>query len=153
MPELIERYTAGTDLMHAAVAGLSPAQMDAFPVPGTWSIRQIVLHTTDTELVDVDRMRRTIAEDNPLLIGFNENRFAERLHYGRRDIALACDVYRQLRRSMSELLGELRAEDFQRTAVHSERGRLTLAELVRHAADHVEHHLKFLHQKRKLLGA
>lgn len=152
MQELIAKYAAGIDMMHGATAGLDAAQLDAYPVPGTWSIRQIVLHITDTELVDVDRMRRTIAEENPLLMGFNENCFIARLHNDRRDVALACDAYRTLRRSMTELLRLLSPDDFRRTAVHSERGKLTLADLVTHAIDHVEHHLKFLRHKRQLLG-
>jgi hypothetical protein len=51
--------------------------MRAFPVPGTWSIQQIVLHMMDSDLIASDRMKRVIAEDRPTLIGYNETAFSE----------------------------------------------------------------------------
>ena len=42
--------------------------------------------------------------------------------------------------------------DFARAGRHSERGRMTLAELLATATNHVDHHLRFLYAKRAALG-
>ncbi|MBW7905989.1 MAG: DinB family protein [Phycisphaerae bacterium] len=152
MRELIERYASGADVLQRGIAGLTPAEIDSFPIPGTWSIRQIVLHLTDSELVDADRIKRLIAEDNALLIGYNENRFAARLQYPRRDVAAAAGLFRQLRQATAELLRLVPEEEYGRTAVHSERGTLTLRGMLEYAEAHVENHLRHLREKRRLLG-
>ena len=149
---ILESYAAGADRPAAAIAGLSPAELDRRPVPDTWSIREIVVHLMDSDLISAYRMKRVIAEDNPLLLGYDEAAFALRLGYGRQDAADAAELFRLNRRLMAEILRSLPAEAFARTGVHSERGKLTLAELVQHYVEHVEHHLRHLHEKRQMPG-
>ena len=62
--ELIDRYAAGGSQLAPAIAGLSREQLNAFPVPGTWSIQQIVLHLMDSDLIASDRMKRVAAEES-----------------------------------------------------------------------------------------
>src|SRR5262245_48318339 len=69
---LIEEYARGATRPAEAIAGLTPSQLNAEPVPGTWSIQQIVLHLMDSDLVGSDRMKRVIAEREPQLIGYDE---------------------------------------------------------------------------------
>ena len=45
--QLIEQYVADAPRLAASIQGLSRQQLNAFPVPGTWSIQQIVLHVMD----------------------------------------------------------------------------------------------------------
>ena len=54
----IDRYEAGAELLAPAIAGLSSAELDAHPVPGTWSVRQIVVHLLESDLAAMHRMRR-----------------------------------------------------------------------------------------------
>jgi uncharacterized damage-inducible protein DinB len=151
-PQLIDRYLSDATKLSNSIEGLSRDEMLAFPVPGTWSIQQIVLHLVDSDLVLADRMKRVIAEERPLLIGFDETKFAARLHYESQDAALAAAIFRDNRRQMAEVLKRLPPAAFERVGIHSERGKVTLADLVANAVNHLEHHLKFLREKRKLLG-
>jgi uncharacterized damage-inducible protein DinB len=151
LQNLIDQYAAGADALAQAIAGLSREQLQAFPVPGTWSIQQIVVHMMDSDLVLADRMKRIIAEDLPLLVEFDETRFAERLHYQSQDAALACEVFRHNRLLMHEILKRLTDEDFERCGIHTERGKASLAEWLTITVNHLEHHLKFLRDKRRLL--
>ena len=52
----------------------------------------------------------------------------------------------------ADLLRRLPKEAWDRTGIHSERGKMTLRDLVANYAEHWEHHLKFIKQKRALLG-
>lgn len=150
--EWIERYAAGADLFTSAIAGLTREELNSFPVPGTWSIQQIVLHMLDSDLIASERMKRIVAEDNPLLIGYDETRFSQKLHYDQMDPHLAGEVFAGNRRLTAALLRRLPDEAFQRAAIHNERGKVTLADLVKIYAEHPHHHLKFLLEKRRLLG-
>ena len=150
--QLIEKFAAEADDLGKSIAGLLPEDLLAHPVPGTWSIQQIVLHVVDSDLVLTDRMKRVIAEDNPLLMGFDESKFAARLHYDAADANAACQLFSLNRRLMGDLLKKFSADDFNRTGIHSERGKVTLTDLLTNAVNHLQHHLKFIKEKRKLLG-
>ena len=52
--QLIERYVAEAGELGKSITGLAPEDLLAFPVPGTWSIQQIVLHIVDSDLVLAD---------------------------------------------------------------------------------------------------
>lgn len=148
----LERYAKGPDALAAAVKGLSPAHLDALPIPGTWSIRQIVVHLLDSDLAATHRMRRIVAEDLPLIIAYDETAFASRLAYERADIALVLRLFADTRRFTRDWLDTLPPDAFARAGVHNHRGKVTLADIVRMYADHVDHHLAFITKKRSLLG-
>lgn len=150
--QTIERYAAGATVPADAIRGLSAADLDATPIPGTWSIRQIVVHLMDSDLVGSDRMKRVIAMDNPSLLAFDENRYVERLAYSTTDVAVAADLFRLNRLVTADILRRLPDDAFGRAGVHSERGRLTLADLVAGFVGHLEHHMAFVRKKRGLLG-
>ena len=149
---IIDRYAAGADLPAKGIVGLTPAEMNSFPVPGTWSIQQIIGHLLDSDLIGADRMKRIIAEDNPLILAYDETRFAQRLMYEKLDPAAACDVIARNRALVVTVLRALPDDVYSRTGVHSQRGVLTLYQMVETYADHLEHHMNFLYTKRLLLG-
>ena len=149
---MIERYAAGADVPASAIEGLSREDLLAHPVPGTWSIQQIILHLMDSDLIGSDRMKRVIAEDRPKLIGYDESAFAARLGYEHIDAAKAAEVFRLNRELTAAMLRRLDDKAFERVGEHSERGEESLAELVKIYAEHLDHHMKFLRRKREMLG-
>jgi uncharacterized damage-inducible protein DinB len=78
---LIDDYLAGPQKLRDAIAGMSGEQIDAAPVPGKWSTRQVVCHIADFEPVYSDRMKRALAEDEPTIFGGDPDAFAARLAY------------------------------------------------------------------------
>ena len=106
--DLIERYAAGASQPAEAIAGLSRDELNAFPVPGTWSIQQIVIHLMDSDLIGSDRMKRVAAEDRPpTLIGYDESAFACGLFYDQLDPRTACEVFQKNRQLTAEILRRL----------------------------------------------
>ena len=149
---LIERYVAGAAAPAKAIEGLSRQELNSFPVPGTWSVQQVVLHLMDSDLIGSDRMKRVIAEESPTLLAYDETAFAKRLHYEDLDPVTACEVFRLNRLLTGAVLRKLPDEAFARAGMHTERGRETLADLVEGYADHLDHHMKFVQEKRRALG-
>jgi hypothetical protein len=148
----LEHYARGIGLLTHAVGQLTPDQFARKPGPGNWSTAQVVLHLLDSDLVSSDRMKRVIAEDNPPLVAYDENRWADRLHYEPERVNSALILFDLNRRHMLEILRRLDEAAFQRCGMHSERGRVTLEQLVRIAAEHLDHHLKFIYEKRERMG-
>ena len=150
---LVEKYAAGAAVPGEAIRGLTAAELNAFPVPGSWSIQQIIIHLMDSDLIGSDRMKRVAAENSPpQLIGYDETAFAKNLHYEKLDPVQACEVFKMNRLLTAMVLRNLPDAAFARHGMHSERGRETLEELIVGYTEHVDHHMKFLKEKRKLLG-
>jgi uncharacterized damage-inducible protein DinB len=149
---MLDNFEAAPATLSKAIAGLSREDLLAFPVPGTWSIQQIVLHLADTEQVFADRMKRVIAEDNPTLLSFDENLWASHLNYDGQSAQDACALLGLTRRQMACILRALPDSAFDRKGMHSVAGAMTLGELVAKDVKHLEHHLKFIIEKRQKLG-
>ncbi|MCY2987525.1 MAG: DinB family protein [Planctomycetota bacterium] len=71
--QLIDDYLAGPKKLRAAVAGMNAEQLDARPIPGKWSTKQVICHIADFEPVYLDRMKRVIAENEPTLFSGDPN--------------------------------------------------------------------------------
>lgn len=149
--DAVERYRAGAGVPASAISGLVREQLLAFPVPGTWSIQQIVVHLMDTDLICSYRMKRIVAEPDPALDAYDENAFVPRLRYQDLDAGKACDVFRLNREVTADVLARLPAGDFERTARHPEVGPMTLGQLLRLYIHHLDHHLAFIRRKRQIL--
>ena len=148
----IDLYARGIGLLSYAAEGLTQPELLSRPGPGNWSTVEVLVHLLDSDLVSSDRMKRVIAEETPPLVAYDENKWATRLHYEAQPTGTAAMLFDLNRRHMLEVLRRLDGAAFQRTGLHSERGPLTLAQLVQGAADHLDHHLRFIYEKRERLG-
>jgi len=149
--QLIDEYLAGPQTLRAAVAGMTAEQLDARPIPGKWSTKQVICHIADFEPVYVDRMKRVIAENEPTMFSGDPNLFAARLAYDQRDVAVELEFIALARKHMGPILRSLKPEDFQRTGIHSVRGPVALEKLLQQITNHIPHHIKFIDEKRAAL--
>jgi hypothetical protein len=149
IPELLERFRRGAELIAAVTTGAAGPELDFSPAPGKWAVRQIVCHMADSEIVAVDRFRRTIAENNPTLIGYDEKAWAQNLDYSRRKFSQALETFRRMRGENYELLKALPAESFERTCTHSEHGNMTLYDLLKTYTSHAESHARQIREVRE----
>src|SRR5260370_18323607 len=100
----IDSYLESLPRLRRAVADLSPEQLRARPVPGKWSTLEVVCHLVDSEQAWCHRMKRVIAETRPLLIGYDEGRFATCLAYHDRDLEEELVLLEGMRRQMARVL-------------------------------------------------
>lgn len=154
--ELIERFEGGGEKLALAIRGLTREDLLAVPPAdanvGRWSIQQLVIHCMDSDLVAVDRLKRMIAEDNPTLIGYDENKYAERLFYDEQPAEEAAALLDANRKLFARVLAKLPDSAWARPGTHNERGPLTVGTYLQSTVDHLEHHLKFVHAKRAFMG-
>ena len=79
--QLLEAYRAGPERLRAASAGLSMEQMRARPRPGKWSILEILLHVTDSELSGAMRVRYVGAPPGASLPGYDQDLRSAKLRH------------------------------------------------------------------------
>jgi DinB family protein len=142
IPVLLEKFRRGPELLAVVLTGVFGEEEDFVTAPGKWSIRQIVAHLADCELVFAHRMRQVLAEDNPTLIAFNQEAWASNLDYARRKPKQSLETFRRLRAENYELVKELPESSFARSGNHTERGIVTLSAIVETCAQHVESHVR-----------
>ena len=145
---LISAYEKGVEELRLAVAGMTGEQLRSRPVAGRWSTLEVVCHVADCEQFFADRMKRTVAMDRPLLLGADGFRYPEPLCYQDHDLELELDLVAVTRRQTVHTLRLITPDAWQRTAVHSETGLVTLRQLLLHAVNHLRHHLRFVAEKR-----
>ncbi|MCG3124873.1 MAG: hypothetical protein GIKADHBN_03378 [Phycisphaerales bacterium] len=172
---LIARYRRGIESFDRRIFFLDDQQLDiAFLSDsgvGRWPIRVLVGHLADAEIATVHRVRRAVAEDQPVIAPWDENAFIDAGVYGHASAAVGegqtgrvgpsnafplagfVAVIHTLRRWMSEWLMTLSADQWKRVAMHPQRGELSVRTLVEYDTWHLEHHAWYLNAKvEKMLG-
>ena len=142
--DLLERFRRAPELLAMMLTGVFGDEIDFTTSPDKWSIRQIMRHLADTEIVASYRLRMVMAEDNPTLLGFDQNAWTANLDYATRKPAQSLEHFRRLRGDNYELLKSAGPEAFDRKGTHVERGEMTLRQFVQIFSDHAESHARQL---------
>jgi hypothetical protein len=145
---LMDRYRVGAAELRAALAGVSDEDLDRPAADGGWTARHVAHHVAESEATAFIRLRRLVAEDEPAIVGYDEELYARRNHYDR-PIASALAVVDAVRASSLELLESLSPEEWQRSGRHSESGSYSVDDWLRIYASHPYDHAE---QVRAALG-
>jgi uncharacterized damage-inducible protein DinB len=148
IPALLERFRRGPELLAIVLTGVFGEEEDFTTAPGKWSIRQIVAHLADCEVVYAHRIRQVIAEENPTLVAFDQDAWAKNLDYARRKPKQSLETFRRVRAENYDLLRPLDESAYQRVGNHSQRGQVTLGEILAGSAEHAEGHARQVQQIR-----
>src|SRR5438067_2519634 len=153
LAEDLERFRRGAELLATVLTGAAGEEIDFSPAPGKWTIRQIMAHVADAELVGAHRLRLVIAEENPTLTAFDQDAWVRNLDYARRKPKQSLETFRRIRAENYDLLKGLPAEAFDRAGTHTENGAVTLRSLVEGYAHHAENHARQLQEIRQAYKA
>ncbi|MCY2974136.1 MAG: cupin domain-containing protein [Planctomycetota bacterium] len=149
--DLVNAYERCVLELSQAVEGLTTDELKARPIPGKWSTLEVVCHLADTDIYFTDRIERTLALDNPLLMGVDERPYPDKLQFQEQFIEEELELMTILRRRTARILRRQPDAVWDRTGVHSTAGVVTLRDLVEKAIGHVLHHLPFIAEKRVAL--
>jgi hypothetical protein len=150
---LFERFRRGPELLAVVLTGVFGEEEDFIPAPGKWSIRQLVAHLADSELAGAHRFRQLLAEENPTLVAYNQEAWAANLDYARRKPKQSLETLRRLRAENYELLKDIPEAAFERYGNHTERGRVTLGEMLAGYTAHTESHARQIEAVREAYKA
>ncbi|MCZ6834634.1 MAG: DinB family protein [Planctomycetota bacterium] len=104
---MIDRYEAGSVALAHAMEGLDEAHLDVHPIPGTWSIRELVVHLMDSDQVGSFRLKSVIAHDSPTIHAYDQDAFIARLHVESLDLATVLQAFTANRKATAQLLRAL----------------------------------------------
>jgi len=135
--------------LQTLVKPLSKKQLTQRPEPGKWSIAEILAHLADTELVGGWRMRLILGNNGVPIQAFDQDVWAETLGYSRRDPKVSIETFRVLRESNLAMLKSLPKNLWENYGMHQERGKETIAHIVRMFAGHDLNHLGQVEKIRK----
>ncbi len=147
----IELYAAGGAQLVKAYWGICNAHLHVKPMDGSWTLHQIAIHMLDSDLIGSDRMKRIACMDNPLLCGYDETAFSKLPGSEQLNPFAACDLFQKNRAMTATILRALPDAAFQRTGIHTENGKVSLAEMIGKYIHHLDHHLDFIAMKRAKL--
>lgn len=124
--------------------GVSPAQMDQPTAPGKWSLREILAHLADCELVWAFRIRQALETPGATVTPFDQDAWATRYSAYTADAAMT--VFLGVRAWNLELLTTVTPEEKSNLLTHPERGTFPLQELLESIAGHDRNHITRLEQ-------
>ena len=138
-PQLLVQYRTGLAAVLDALADITDAELDQPAPDGGWTARDVAHHLADSETNGFIRLRRLIAEEEPVIVAYDQDLYARQVHYDR-PIASSLAVLAAVRASSLELLEALTPQEWQRSGQHSDSGRYSvddwLAIYARHPHDH-----------------
>jgi hypothetical protein len=151
--DLIAKYAAGYEEVINALDGFPADSLGGHPLPGKWSAREIVHHLGDSETFSAGRLRKLLAEDNPLIQGYDQDQFAIKLRYNERDMAPALEAFRLARETTMQLFDLMTEDDWKRAGTHTDSGRYTTEDWLVIYAKHAHNHAAQIRRLREALSS
>jgi hypothetical protein len=137
---LIRQYKDGVRAVAEAFQGVSEEELDR-SASGEWTPRMIAHHLADSEMTSAIRLRRLIAEENPVITGYDEAQFASKLTSDR-PVEPSLQAMRWARESTAQILERLNDEEWRRAGTHSESGTYSVEDWLTIYANHGHDHAK-----------
>ncbi|HXS83696.1 MAG TPA: DinB family protein [Methylomirabilota bacterium] len=119
---LIQQYRAGYDQVVRALDDFPAAKLTTRPIAGKWTAAEIVHHLADSEMTSAIRLRKLLAEPYPVMQAYDQDRYADVLHYQARPIEPSLQAFRYARESTAQLLERMTEADWRKLGWHSESG-------------------------------
>ena len=139
--KLIALYRDGYRAVVEALHGATEEELTARPGPAQWSARQIVHHLADSEMTAAIRLRLLLAHDRPTIHGYDQDVFAERLHYDRSHES-SLEAFRYARECTAQILERLSEDDWLRSGTHTEVGSYSVEKWLEIYATHAHSHAR-----------
>lgn len=119
----------------------TPQQMRTRPFAGKWTPNEIIGHMVDTEWVYGYRIRLILCEDNPTILGMDQDLWVSGLRHNERDPAELVEMFRAMRSYNLQVWKMMGPRELERTGSHNERGRESLGLMIRMEAGHDLSHI------------
>lgn len=151
--EPIESMRKAPKRVKKLVRDLSEKQLAKRPAEGKWSIKEVVGHLADGEIILGARLRFVAAMDRPPLPGYDENLFVQRLGIERTKTKNLLAAFAAVRAVNVDLLARLEEDALDRVGMHSERGEQSIRTMIAMYAGHDMIHENQIQRVREVLRA
>jgi hypothetical protein len=123
------------------------------PFEGKWTPNEVIGHLVDSEWVYGYRLRLILCEDNPTILGMNQDLWVAGQRHNEREPSELLDMFRTMRQVNLAVWNHLSPADLTRTGQHNERGAESLGLMLRmlagHDLSHLEQITRYIHAARQ----
>lgn len=141
---LIDRYARGPALFKEAIAQVPKEAFQWRPAPGKWSAHEVIVHCADSESNAHGRIRYLVAEEKPVVLGYDQDRWARELDYHSLPWEPALATVEAVRANTTALLRRLSDAQWARMGTHTESGSYGALDWLKSYAEHLEIHARQL---------
>ena len=139
---LIARYANGPAVLRAALARVPEKALQWRPKPDEWSAHEVIVHCADSETTAAGRIRWIVAEKDPVILGYDQDRWATTFDYHSHPLEPALAAVDAVRANTVALLRRLPADAWAKEGRHTESGRYGAEDWLRIYAEHLEGHAR-----------
>ena len=107
-----------------------------------WSVVEIVCHLRDFDEIFYNRARMMLADDNPLLPGYDHEAMAIERAYQQEDLQAAFGALETSRQRFIAFFSGLSNEQWERGGIHPERGPFSMTDALMQVSAHDLDHLE-----------
>ena len=147
--DLIRRYKEGPALLRAALEKAPREAHKWRPAENAWSIHEIVCHCADAETNAAMRIRYLVAEEKPVIIGYDQDRWAKSFVYHAANLYTALGVVEAVRAHTTDLLRRLPAAAWLTSGTHTESGGYSADDWLKSYAEHLEKHSRQIERNQR----
>jgi hypothetical protein len=130
------------DRLAKLVKGVPKGKLKKRPAPEKWSVSEILAHLADSEIVGGWRIRYILGANGSPIQAYDQDVWNAELHYERRDPHQSLETFRALRKANLAMLKTLKPEQWEKHGIHSERGKESVAHIVKMFAGHDVNHIR-----------
>jgi uncharacterized damage-inducible protein DinB len=138
----LELQQAAPGNLAALLQGKSREELTRRPAADKWSIAEIAAHLADAEIAISWRLRQILSTNEVAIQPYDQDSWASTFDYAHRDPHQSLELFRALRNSNVALLKSVPAKLWDNYGMHQERGKETIAHVVRMVAGHDVNHLE-----------
>ncbi|MEJ7839350.1 MAG: DinB family protein [Thermomicrobiales bacterium] len=137
---VLATFVDGITSLEQALADAPEQWLDVRPSVDEWSIREIVVHCADMELMSSVRCRMLMAEPETLIAGIDPDIWAAAPGYQGMGIVESMAVIRSTRLFTVQILAQMPEHMWENVGHHSESGSLPLFTWLSYFANHLDVH-------------
>ncbi len=138
----LEQYRTGPGRLRKKYATVPGEARQFSPGPDRWSPHQIVIHVVDSDLNNLPRFRKPIAEPGGEVGVYDQDAWARTLPYHELSTDLALELLELYRRYTFSYLSLIGDADWANEISHPENGIMTLGDVLRLYANHIDEHIR-----------
>ncbi len=144
--ELVNTYIANCADFEKVVRSIGANDLSRIAKEGEWSAAYVIHHMADADMHFATRFLHILTADKPAIVPFDEDVYPDRLKYAARDAHDSLASIIGLHKVIANILKLVDDADWKRVAIHSEKGEVTLAEVLTLASNHTHSHVEQLQE-------
>jgi len=141
MNDKFKTYLSEVAKLEALLVNLSKEQLAFRVADNKWNITEILAHLVDTEIQVYTRFRSILADDVPYLSNHNQEKWTTAFKHSESDPKESLSNFKLIRNLNYRLIESLDEAQLRMEGLHSTRGRMTVATLIKGHIVHLRNHL------------